>query len=294
MSDYESNNKWVINIGKKLRSTFRKYKNELNEIAYEFYNYVRYGSIENILKVLSFLGLPKQKGQKIIKNMTHAQLYFDCMDRFIVTGATPIKNSTLTLSKIKLPPFLDEQIRLPNFSALYTTYVGSNADYMLFNFFAAHLFMEFVLSQNKYLAVKMLDELLINCSAKELKGVDDEFNNSEVLKYNKFRMLENFQQDFSMSMRERGQNFSESRHASEESQTSSNESQIIYQDTKNIIQDLKNMLSKTESIRNKSKDIFQNIQNTLPEIGGEDTTSTPEPISSRLRSKGRTFAPPKT
>ena len=54
------------------------------------------------------------------------------------------------------------------------------------------------------------------------------------------------------------------------------------------------MLSKTESIRNKSKDIFQNIQNTLPEIGGEDTTSTPEPISSRLRSKGRTFTPPKT
>ena len=93
MSDYESNNKWIVNIGKKLRSTFGKYKNELNEVAYEFYNYIRYGSMENVLKVLSFLGLPKREGRKIIKNMTHTQLYFDCMDRFIATGATPIKNS---------------------------------------------------------------------------------------------------------------------------------------------------------------------------------------------------------
>ena len=38
MSDYESNKKWIVNIGKKLRTTFRKYKNELNEVAYEFYN----------------------------------------------------------------------------------------------------------------------------------------------------------------------------------------------------------------------------------------------------------------
>ena len=63
--------------------------------------------MDNVLKVLSFLGLPKQEGQKIIKNMTHTQLYFDCVDRFIVTGATPIKNSTLSLPKIKLPLFLD-------------------------------------------------------------------------------------------------------------------------------------------------------------------------------------------
>ena len=55
---------------------------------------------------------------------------------------------------------------------------------------------------------------------------------------------------------------------------------------------MKNTLSKTENISNKSKDVFQNIQNTLSEIR-EDRTSTPEPISSRLRSKGRTFAPPK-
>ena len=61
MSDYESDNKCISNIGKKLWSTFRKYKNELNEVAYEFYNYIRYGSTENVLKVLRFLGLPKQK-----------------------------------------------------------------------------------------------------------------------------------------------------------------------------------------------------------------------------------------
>ena len=68
MSDYESDNKWILNIGKRFRSTFRKYKNELNEVSYEFYNYIRYGSTENVLKVLSFLGLPKREGQKIIKN----------------------------------------------------------------------------------------------------------------------------------------------------------------------------------------------------------------------------------
>ena len=136
----------LLTLVKKLRTTFGKYKNELNEAVYEFYNYIRYGSMENVLKVLSFLGLPKREGRKIIKNMTHTQLYFDCMDRFIATGATPIKNSTLPLPKIKPPPFLDEQIRLPDFSALYTTYVGSNADYMPSSFFAAHLFMEFASS----------------------------------------------------------------------------------------------------------------------------------------------------
>ena len=118
MSDYESDNKWIVNIGKKLRSTFRKYKNKLNDVAYVFYNYIRYSSVDNVLKVLSFLGLPKREGQKILKNMTHTKLYFDCVGRFIVTGATPIKNSTLPLSKIKPPAFLEEQIRLPDFSAL--------------------------------------------------------------------------------------------------------------------------------------------------------------------------------
>ena len=81
--------------------------------------------MENVLKVLSFLWLRKREGQKIIKYVTHSQLYFDCMDRFIAAGATPIKNSTLPLPKIKPPPFLDEQIKLSKFSALYTTYVGS-------------------------------------------------------------------------------------------------------------------------------------------------------------------------
>ena len=81
---------------------------------------------------------------------------------------------------------------------------------MLSAFFAAHLFMEFASSQNKYLAVKMLEELLVNGSAKELKKVDDEFNDSEALEHNEFRMLEHFQQEFSISTRERGQNFSES------------------------------------------------------------------------------------
>ena len=75
--------------------------------------------------------------------------------------------------------------------------------------------------------------------------------------------------------------------------TISDRSQIMYQDTKNITQDLKNKLSKTESISNKRKDIFQSIQNTLSEIRGEDITSIPEPISSRSKSRGRTFAAPK-
>ena len=115
---------------------------------------MRYGSMENVLKVLRFLGLPKREGQKIIKNRTHTQLYFDCTDTFIATGATPIKNSTPPLPKP--PTFLDKKIRLPDFSALYTTYLGSNANYMLSFFFAAHLLMEFVSSQNKYFAVEML------------------------------------------------------------------------------------------------------------------------------------------
>ena len=162
---------------------------------------------------------------KVIKNMTHNQLYFDSVDRFIVTGALPIKTSTLPLSRMKPLLFLDKQIRLPESSVLYTTYVGSNADYML-SPFTAHLFMEFASSQNKYLAVEMWEELFINYWAKELKGGDDEFKDSEGLKNNKFQMLKNFQKEFSMSMRERRQNFSEGRDASNKS----DRSQIIYQD----------------------------------------------------------------
>ena len=37
MSDYESDNKWIVNFGKKLRSTFRKYKKELSEVGHKFY-----------------------------------------------------------------------------------------------------------------------------------------------------------------------------------------------------------------------------------------------------------------
>ena len=150
---------------------------------------------------------------------------------------------------------------------------------MLSSFFAAHLFMEFASSRNKYFAVEMLEELLVNCSAKELKGVDD----PEIYENNKYRMLEKFQREFSMSM--------QGRDAFDESETISDRSQMIYQDSKNIIQDLKNTLSETKSISDKSKEVFQNIQNTLSDIKGEDKTSTPESISSRLRSKEKTFAP---
>ena len=118
--------------------------------------------------------------------------------------------------------------------------------------------MEFASSQNKYFVVKMLEELLINCTPKELKGVDD----PNIYKNNKYRMLENFQREFSMSMQERD--------AFDESQTISNRSQITYQDNKNVIQDLKNTLSETKSISDKSKDVFQNMQNTLSDIKGED------------------------
>ena len=66
----------------------------------------------------------------------------------------------------------------------------------------------------------MLEELLVNCLAKELKGVDD----PEIYENNKYRMLENFQREFSMSMQERD--------AFDESQTISDRSQIIYQAVK--------------------------------------------------------------
>ena len=55
---------------------------------------------------------------------------------------------------------------------------------MFSSFFAAHFFMEFASSQNKYFAVEMLEELLVNCSAKELKGVDD----IEIYENNKYWM----------------------------------------------------------------------------------------------------------
>ena len=73
--------------------------------------------------------------------------------------------------------------------------------------------------------------------------------------------------------------------------TISDRSQIIYQDSKNIIQDLKYTLSEIKSISDKSKDVFQSIQNTLSDIKGEDKISTPELVSTRLRSEGRTFVP---
>ena len=95
------------------------------------------------------------------------------------------------LSKINPPGHLNKDIRLTVFSQLYHEYRETCAGFMLSAFFMEQLFNEInngALERDE-VTVRMLEELLVNCSARALKSNPDDF---EV----QFQSLEFFEETF--------------------------------------------------------------------------------------------------
>ena len=69
-----------------------------------------------------------------------------------------------------MPEHLSSGVSLPNFSILYNKHRNSTARWMLSAFFLAPLFKEISeeMLSSEWLIVNMLEELLWNCSAREL------------------------------------------------------------------------------------------------------------------------------
>ena len=101
-----------------------------------------------------------------------------CVEKDFETSMTPINDSPKALPNIKPPPHLIGS-RLPSFSKLYEKFRNTGAKWMLSMFFIAELFREITDSDNlssKHLVTNMLEELLFNCSARELKTNPKEQN----------------------------------------------------------------------------------------------------------------------
>ena len=113
-----------------------------------------------------------------IKIMGAEKLYLMCVEKYFETGKTPINDSPKALSNIKPPPHLIGSA-LPSFSKLYEKFRNTRVKWMLSAFFIVQLFQEITDSDSlssEYLVTNMLEELLLNCSARELKTNPKEQN----------------------------------------------------------------------------------------------------------------------
>ena len=133
--------------------------------------------------------------KETMEKLGHIKLCFRCVDKFIETGKTPLRNSGRVLLKINPPGHLNKDIRLPVFSQLYHQYRETSASFMLSAFYMGHLFNEINGLERDKVTVRMLEELLINCSARALKSNREDF---EV----QFQALEFFEEKFSNMLME--------------------------------------------------------------------------------------------
>ena len=97
LNDYGGANRWVANIGENLRTCLRTYTVFFDYIAADSYGDVSNGLLENIHRVLKFLGLQAREVRKKMRGILYTDFYFMCTEMFIQTGATPIKNIKLPL-----------------------------------------------------------------------------------------------------------------------------------------------------------------------------------------------------
>ena len=101
-----------------------------------------------------------------------------CVEKYFKTGKTLIDDSPKALPNIKPPPHLIGWA-LPSFSKLYEKFRNTRAKWMLSAFFIAQLFQEITYSDNlssEHLLTNMSEELLFNCSTRELKTNPKEQN----------------------------------------------------------------------------------------------------------------------
>ena len=157
-----SGNEREDNIFENLRICFHKYRVMLQALLTS--------SQDNIIRVLKFIDVPLRNVKHFVEPVGAQKLFHMCVGKFIQTGRTPLANSPRTLPDIKPPEHLILNSPLPSFSRLYTVYRNTTASWMLSAFFLAQLFQEISeeTPSTEALIVNMLEELLLNCSAKEL------------------------------------------------------------------------------------------------------------------------------
>ena len=137
----------------------------------EYYYKLLSGSKENILKVFKFIDAPLRNVRLHTKIMGAEKPFRMCVEKYFETGKTPIDDSPKTLPNIKSPPHLIGSA-LQSFSKLYEKFRITRAKWMVSLFFITQLFREITDSDNlssEHLVTNMLEELLFNCSTRELK-----------------------------------------------------------------------------------------------------------------------------
>ena len=169
-NNHRIQNEFVDNVFENLNICFRDYKLMFEDVAVSYYQLLLSFSRDNVIRVLKFIDAPLRNIKDFVEVVGAQQLFHMYVQKFIQTGRTPLTNFPRTLPDIKPPEHLDSGVSLPNFSILQNKYRNNVARWMLSAFFLAQLFQEIseeTLS-SELLIVNMLEELLWNCSAREL------------------------------------------------------------------------------------------------------------------------------
>ena len=184
-------NLWLKNTTGNLEWRIDHYKYAFDEMAHLYHRLLERGPIENMNRLFRHLNICTKNMKETMEKLGYIKLYFRCVDKFIETGKTPLSNSGRALSKINPPGHLHKDIRLPVFSQLYHKYREPSASFMLSAFFMGHLFNEIHNGglERDEVTVPMLEEMLVNCSARALKSNPKDF---EVM----FQAVEFFKETF--------------------------------------------------------------------------------------------------
>ena len=185
------NNPWIKNIFTHLKHCFNDYYYTFDNIAPTYYRLLCERSKENIRHVFCYLDILARNLNNTMTELGFERLFFKCADKFFETGKTPMNKSSTILPDINLPDHIDRGSGQPVFSELYKKYRNTKTEWMLASFFVAQLFKEISSNnlESKMLIVNMLEELLLNCSARDLKT---RLNMTEIV----FNHLENFEDTF--------------------------------------------------------------------------------------------------
>ena len=158
-------NEFVDNIFENLDICFRDYKLMLDDVAVSYYQLLLTSSRDNVIRVLKFIDAPLRNIKDFVEVVGAQQLFHMCVQKFIQAGRTPLTNFRKTLPDIKPPEHLDSSV-----SILYNKYRNSTARWMLPVLFLVQLFQEISeeMLSSELSIVHMLEELLWNCSTREL------------------------------------------------------------------------------------------------------------------------------
>ena len=169
-----TNNPWIKNIFAHLNHCFNDYYYTFDNIAPTYYRLLCERSKENVRRVFCYLDILARNLNNTMTELGFERLFFKCADKFFETCKTPMNKPSTIVPDINLPDHIDRGSALPVFSELYKKYRNTKTGWMLASFFVAQLFKEISSNnlESKMLIVNMLEELLLNCSTRNLlKGV---------------------------------------------------------------------------------------------------------------------------